>query len=141
MRNLRFCFIITIFSIFALANVWGAGGVKIIVNSSVSTVSISAADIKSIFLQEKNSLGSSSVEPVLLKSGPTHEAFLKRFVGKTDSTLLTFYRSLAFTGKGSMPKALDSDADVIAYVAKTKGAIGYISDSSRAEGVKTLEVK
>jgi hypothetical protein len=141
MRNLRFCFIIMIFSIFALANVWGAGGVKIIVNSSVSTVSISAADIKSIFLQEKNSLGSSSVEPVLLKSGPTHEAFLKRFVGKTDSTLLTFYRSLAFTGKGSMPQAFNSDADVIAYVAKTKGAIGYISDSSRAEGVKTLEVK
>jgi ABC-type phosphate transport system substrate-binding protein len=141
MRNLRFCFIIMIFSIFALANVGGAGGVKIIVNSSVSAVSISADDIKSIYLQEKNSLGSSSVEPVLLKSGPTHEAFLKRFVSKTNSTLLTFYRSLTFTGKGSMPQAFNSDAEVIAYIAKTKGAIGYISDSSRAEGVKTLEVK
>jgi hypothetical protein len=140
MKNSRFCFIIMVFSIFALANAW-AGGVKIIVNSSVSAVTISADDIKSIFLQEKNSLGSSLVEPVLLKSGPTHEAFLKRFVGKTDSTLLTLYRSLTFTGRGSMPKALDSDADVIAYVAKTKGAIGYISDSSRAAGVKTLEVK
>jgi hypothetical protein len=140
MINLRFCFIIMIFSIFAPANEW-AGGVKIIANSSVSAVSISADDIKSIFLLEKKSLGSNPVEPVLLKSGPTHEAFLKQFVGKTDSTLLTLYRSLTFTGKGSMPKALDSDADVIAYVAKTKSAIGYISDSSRAEGVKTLKVK
>jgi ABC-type phosphate transport system substrate-binding protein len=46
-----------------------------------------------------------------------------------------------FTGKGSMPKTVSSDAEVAAYVAKTKGAIGYVSSGTNAEGTKTLDVK
>jgi ABC-type phosphate transport system substrate-binding protein len=34
-----------------------------------------------------------------------------------------------------------ADAEVVAYVAKTKGAIGYVGGATVAEGVKTLEVK
>ena len=81
------------------------------------------------------------MEPVLEKDGPTHEAFLKEFVGKSDSALETYYRSLVFTGKASMPKTTASDADMVAYVAKTKGAIGYVSGAANTAGVKTLEVK
>jgi ABC-type phosphate transport system substrate-binding protein len=39
-----------------------------------------------------------------------------------------------------MPKTVGSDDEVVAYVAKTKGAIGYVSSSASAAGVKTLEV-
>jgi hypothetical protein len=40
-----------------------------------------------------------------------------------------------------MPRSLDSDADVAAYVAKTRGAIGYVAGSVNAPGTKTLDVK
>jgi len=40
-----------------------------------------------------------------------------------------------------MPKTLASDAEMAEYVAKTKGAIGYVSASATAAGVKVLEVK
>ena len=40
---------------------------------------------------------------MLAKDGAAHEAFLKD-LGKTESGLSTYYRSLVFTGKGSMPK-------------------------------------
>jgi ABC-type phosphate transport system substrate-binding protein len=66
---------------------------------------------------------------------------VKEYLGKTDTALQTYYRSLVFTGKASMPKMLGSDAEVAAFVAKTKGAIGYVSASAGASGVKTLEVK
>ena len=119
-----------------------AAGVKIIANNSVSASSISADELKSVFLQEKNSLSDGShVEPVLEKGGPAHEAFLKQYLDKNDAALQTYYRSLVFTGKGSMPKAVGSDAEVMAYVAKTKGAIGYVSADAAADGVKTLDVK
>ncbi|MFI5101878.1 MAG: hypothetical protein ACHP9V_00760 [Terriglobales bacterium] len=119
-----------------------AGSVKIIANSSIKSDTISVDDLKGVFLEEKNSLSDGSrVEPVLEKGGPAHEAFVKEYLGKNDSALQTYYRSLVFTGKGSMPKAVGSDADVVSYVAKTKGAIGYISSGANAEGVKTLEVK
>jgi hypothetical protein len=46
-----------------------------------------------------------------------------------------------FTGKGSLPKTLSSDAEMVKYVSKTKGAIGYVSAASSTDGVKVLEVK
>ena len=119
-----------------------AGDVKMIANSSVGVSAVSADEIKAVFLATKSSLSDGShVEPVLEKDGPAHEAFLKEFVGKTDAAFETYYRSLVFTGKASMPKTTASDADMVAYVARTKGAIGYVSASAVTAGVKTLEVK
>ena len=115
---------------------------RVIANGTVRASSISADDIKAVFLQEKSSLSDGSrVVPVLAKGGPAHETFVRQYLGKTEDALMTYYRSLVFTGKGLMPKTLASDAEVLAYVAKTKGAIGYISSSAGTEGVKVLEVK
>lgn len=123
------------------ATAWAAD-IKIIANSSVGAASVSPEELKGVFLDTKSSLSDGShVEPVLLKSGAVHEAFLKDYVGKSDSALETYYRSLVFTGKGSMPKAFASEADVVAYVEKTKGAIGYVSAATPTGGTKVLEVK
>jgi len=118
-----------------------AADVKVIANPSVSATSVSSGDIQSVFLLDKDSLGGSHVQPVLVKGGAAHEAFLKEYLGKNDSALQAFYRSLVFTGKASMPKSVANDAEVVAYVAKTKGAVGYVSAAASTEGVKTLEVK
>jgi hypothetical protein len=118
-----------------------AAEIKIIANPSVTAGSVSAGDIKDVFLLDKDSLAGGHVEPVVSKGGPAHDAFLKEYVGKTDGALQALYRSLVFTGKASMPKALASDAEVVAYVAKTKGAIGYVSGDASSAGVKVLTVK
>jgi ABC-type phosphate transport system substrate-binding protein len=125
-----------------LAQTAWAGDVKVIANPSVGPSSVSADELKGVFLATKTTLGDGShVEPVLGKGGPTHEAFVKEYLGKTDAALQTYYRSLVFTGKASMPKTLAADAEVVAYVAKTKGAIGYVGAGASLAGVKTLEVK
>ena len=119
-----------------------AADIKVIANSSVGTSSVSADELKGVFLATKTALSDGShVEPVLEKDGPAHEAFVKEYLGKTDAALQTYYRSLVFTGKASMPKTLGADAEVVAYVAKTKGAIGYVGAEASTAGVKTLEVK
>jgi TonB family protein len=127
--------------ILLLAGAASAQGVKVIANSSVQSESISASDLKSVFLEERSSLpGSGHVEPVLAKGGAAHEAFLKQVLGRSDSDLQMYYRSLVFTGRGSIPRTLDSDEAVVAYVAKTRGAIGYVGTSTNAEGVRTLDL-
>jgi len=118
-----------------------AGEIKVIANSSLTADTISAHDLKSVFLGEKNSLNGAHVEPVLERDGPTHEAFLKEYLRQNDSELQTYYRGLVVTGRGAMPKALGSDAEVVAYVSRTKGAIGYVSAETAAEGVKILTVQ
>jgi len=114
---------------------------KVIANSSVPASSISADELKNVFLLTSTSVGGAHVEPVLAKGGAVHEAFLKEYVGKSGSALSTYYRSLVFTGKALMPKSFASDGEVADYVAKTKGAIGYVSSGAATSDVKTLAVK
>jgi len=55
-------------------------------------------------------------------------------------TTQNYYRTLVFTGTGAMPKMLTSDTEIVAYVARTKGAIGYVEVNSPTEGVKVLTI-
>jgi TonB family protein len=118
-----------------------AGTVRVIANPSIKAEAISASEIKSVFLKERNALRDGThVEPVLSPGGPAHEAFLKEYLGKSADALQNYYSTLVFTGKGAMPKTLHSDEEVVAWVARTRGAIGYVSQTATLDGVKTLAV-
>jgi ABC-type phosphate transport system substrate-binding protein len=120
----------------------GATDVNVIANSDTSISEISSDDLKSIFLLTKKSFADGThAEPVLAKGGAPHEAFLKHYLGKSDDSLTTYYRNVVFTGKGLTPRSFRSDAEVSAYVAKTKGAIGYVGIETKMPGVKTIDVK
>ena len=78
-----------------------ASAVKVIAHSSVKVSQISPDELKGVFLETRTSLADGShVEPVLLKSGDVHDAFVKQYTGKTAAGLENYYRSLVFTGKG-----------------------------------------
>jgi ABC-type phosphate transport system substrate-binding protein len=125
-----------------LAAVAFAADVVIVANPSVKASEISAEELKLVFLGTKTALSDgSAVEPVLAQSGAIHEAFLKSYVGKSDAALRNYYKTLVFTGKGSMPKSFASDAEIVAFVAKTKGAIGYLGAPPTGGGVKRINVK
>ncbi|HYM74679.1 MAG TPA: TonB family protein [Candidatus Dormibacteraeota bacterium] len=126
--------------------VWGARSaraaeVKIISNQSVTADTISAGELKSVFLLQKRALQDGSiVAPVVQKSGATQELFLKEYLDRNPEEVRAYYYGLVYTGKGLMPKELHSDAEVVAYVARTRGAIGYVSSAASSEGVKILAV-
>jgi hypothetical protein len=115
--------------------------VKVIANPSVSASDISAEDFKAVFLAINTTVAGSQVAPVLAKAGRAHDVVLKEYLGKSDATLMTYFRGLVFTGKASMPKVCDSDAEIVAYVARTKGAVGYVGSTVAATGTKTLAIK
>ncbi|MGA6988395.1 MAG: TonB family protein [Terriglobales bacterium] len=118
-----------------------ASDFKVIANSSVKEDTISAEQIKRVYLEEDKALADGvHVVPVLEKDGPVHEAFVRRYLGVSQEDLQAYYRTLLFTGRGSMPKALASDEEVVAYVARTRGAIGYVSGAASTDGVKTLAI-
>jgi len=116
--------------------------VVVIANSSVSANEISRDDLRDLFTGAASSVkGGSNVSPVLLKGGAAHEEFLNLYVGKSDAAFRAGWRSLLFSGQSTMPRTFDSDAEIVEYVARTHGAVGYISRSSSHAGVKTLAVK
>jgi hypothetical protein len=114
----------------------------VIVNNSVKATGASKDEIASVFTGDKSSLGDGSkVTPVTLKGGAANDAFLKEYVGKSDAAFRTAWRSMVFTGQGSMPKSLDSETAMVDYVAATPGAIGYISKETPHDKVKVLALK
>ncbi len=140
-KHSRICFALVALTILLPGYATAVSGVRIIANPSVKADSISAEELKGVFLEERTSLGDGSrVEPVISRGGSAHEIFVKQYLGKTDSDLQTYYRSLVFTGKGSMPKTVGSDTEIAAYVARTRGAIGYVSSETSIQGVKTLAI-
>lgn len=115
--------------------------VKVIANPSVNASEISTEDLKAVFLGTKTTVADSQVAPVLARAGRAHDVVLREYLRKSDTTLMTYYRGLVFTGKASMPKVFDSDADIVAYVARTRGAVGYVGAAVPAAGTKTLAIK
>jgi len=118
-----------------------AADLKIVANPSVKADSISASELRSVFLGERDALSDGShVEPVFERAGAVHATFLREFLKESNESLQSRYGALVFTGKVAMPKSFNSDAEVLAHVAKTRGAIGYVDASASSEGVKALEV-
>ena len=114
----------------------------IIANLAIRTEEISADDLRSVYLGTKTSLEDGTrLKPVLEKGGPAHAAFLKEYLGKSDVALQTYYRSLLFSGKSSMPIMLRSDSEMVAYVARTPDAIGYAQSNALVQGVKILHIR
>jgi hypothetical protein len=127
--------------VFFAAGIVSAADIKVVANPSVKAAQMSADELKRIFLATDTSVEGGHVEPVFEKGGATHEAFLKQYLGKTDAALSIYYRSLVFTGKAFMPKMLGSDAEVLDYVAKTRGAIGYVNAAASTPGTKEIAVR
>lgn len=126
----------------ALVFTAGAGEV-VIAKSTVKT--LKTEDVKSLFLGTlKTWPDGSKVTIVTLKSGDIHENFIKTFTGKSGSQFSNYWKQLVFTGKGSMPNPSATEDELVQFIAKTDGAIGYVSDakvSSLPAGVIVIKVE
>jgi hypothetical protein len=131
------CFVIWVLAL-SVASALPAARLKIIANPQLPISEVTLADLKSIFLLSKTTLNSSRVIPVL--DTATLAQFCGEYLGKTSLALEIYYRSRVFAGVGSMP-ARYSDSATVAYVARTPGAIAYVSDDTVTTGVKTLRVR
>jgi ABC-type phosphate transport system substrate-binding protein len=115
---------------------------KFIANPSVKSNVTSVAELREVFTGATASLKDGSrVIPVTLKGGEAHAEFLKVYVGKSDAAFRATWRTLLFSGEAGMPKLVNSDDEMVDYIARTPGAIGYVSESTKTSGVKVLIVQ
>jgi len=118
------------------------GQVLVIANPDVATTDVSREELRAVFTGASSSLkGGAQVTPVLLKQGPVHDEYLSLYIGKSDTGFRAGWRSILFSGQGIMPRTLSSDAEVVDYVTRTPGAIGYIAAVTPHSGVKILLVR
>ena len=114
----------------------------VITHPGNSASSISQQDLKNIYLGKKSRWDDGSTITVMAqKSGSLTDAFISEAVGKTTQQYFIYWRKIVFTGKGTPPMELDSDAQTRAAVASRPGAIGYIAASALDGSVKALTIQ
>jgi ABC-type phosphate transport system substrate-binding protein len=114
----------------------------VIVNSGNTVASLSTRDVASLFLKKKTQWdGGARVVPVVLPdAAAATAAFDRQVLNRTAAALRAYWQQEIFSGRSVPPAEKASDEDVVAFVQKTPGAIGYISATTAHTGVKVLTV-
>ena len=72
------------------------------------------------------------------ESSSARKEFDSNVLSKSGSQLKAYWSKLIFTGKGSPPKEVSNDADVIDLISKNPSMIGYIDAASLNDTVKSV---
>ena len=113
--------------------------VDVIVHPS-NADALDQATISKIFLGKSSKFpGGSKAVPVALAEGASAaEEFNDKVLGKSSSQLKSYWSKLVFTGKGTPPKEVASDQDVIDLISANPNMIGYVSSGSATGAVKVV---
>jgi ABC-type phosphate transport system substrate-binding protein len=106
-----------------------ADGFVVVTHSGVQGTTISLETLRAIYLKEVIQWGDhTSIRPVDQSShSPIRQAFSERVLGRSLGQLQLFWRNRLAVDRVMPPPIKPSDAEVLAFVARNKGAIGYVS--------------
>ena len=131
--------LITVFTCLTICCASANAEVAVVVHpANANTLDTTA--ISRIFLGKMKEFpdGSQAV-PVtqLSESAPTAE-FNDKVLSKSASQLKAYWSKLVFTGKGTPPKEVESDAAIIDLVSSNPNIIGYVDSSAVTGSVKVI---
>ena len=132
MRSLKLMVAATVLSLASLAT---HAEVVVIVNPKNPAANLSAEQVSALFLGTATTFpdGGAAALADQPESASIRGDFYQKATGRSVAQVKATWARLTFTGKGTPPKELKTDADVKAFVASDPKAIGYV-DSSAVDG-------
>lgn len=132
MKSLAFI-LLTLFSTVSMAEI------AVIVHPSNAS-NLDDSSITRIFLGKAKSFpdGSQAIAVNQSEGSAATNYFNENLVGKSASQLKAYWSKLVFTGKGTPPQEVASDAEVIELVSKNPSLIGYVDAASVDGSVKAI---
>lgn len=79
-----------------------------------------------------------AVQPVEPAATALRAAFCEQVHRKSLNAVKSYWTQLIFSGRDVPPLERTGDAEVLAYVRATRGALGYVSAAADTAGVKVL---
>lgn len=116
---------------------------QIVVNAANPTGSLSKEKLAAYFLKKETRWGDGSKVAVVDRApgAAVRAAFSKSVLAKDVAAVKSYWQRLLFSGKETPPPELDSDREVMDFVAKTPGGIGYVAAGADLQaGVKALRI-
>ena len=117
--------------------------IKIIANTNVTETTVSGKTVEDIFLGKVVQWRDNAViHVVTVKDPKIHHAFLDQYLKKSEAQWNAYWKRLVFTGTGTPPEQAETQQALLEYVAKTKGAVGYMeAEPLTIDTAKIIAVK
>jgi ABC-type phosphate transport system substrate-binding protein len=115
----------------------------VIVHSSNPTAGVERKFLQDVFLKKTTTWPSGDlIRPVdLAPSSPIRRQFTEDVLRRSVEAVRSYWQQRIFSGRDLPPPELDSDEDVVRYVLKYDGAVGYVSSGAPLNGSKVLAVR
>ena len=116
---------------------------RVIIHPSNPATSAERKWVADAFLKKTTTWGSGDIiRPV--DQGPKSTVrikFSEEILHRSVAEVKSYWQQKIFSGGDVPPPELDGDEEVVRYVLKYSGAIGYVSGSAKLNGTKVLAVK
>lgn len=115
----------------------------VIVNAANPVSQLGRAELSAIFMKRTKSWpdGSEIMAVDQPARSALRESFSRSIHEKSGAFVGRYWQRLIFAGRGIPPPEMSSDEEVIAFVAKHRGAVGYVSRAVTLDrGVKVIAV-
>jgi ABC-type phosphate transport system substrate-binding protein len=115
---------------------------QVIVNPNNPSTSADREFVADAFLKKTTSWpNGETIRPVDLGAGSSvRRQFSDEILRRSVAEVKGYWQQRIFSGRDVPPPELDSDDDVVRYVLKYDGAIGYVSGGANLNGAKVLGV-
>jgi hypothetical protein len=116
---------------------------RVIVNPGNALVSVDHQFLLDVFLRRTTQWPDhETVHPVDLPiDSPTRRRFSIDALRRPVDAVKGYWLQVIFSGRGIPPPELDSAEEVVRFVARTAGAIGYVPGLTNIQGTRAISVK
>jgi len=118
-------------------------GYQIILNPRNPVDTVDRQFLEDAFLKRKTSWpGGATIRPVdLAPDAPARRQFSDDMIRRPVDAIRSYWQQRIFAGRELPPPELKTDAEVVGYVMREPGAIGYVSNAAALKGAKLLTVR
>jgi ABC-type phosphate transport system substrate-binding protein len=122
---------------------WASEPYEVITNPSVKEKTLSKSSLRAIFGMRLHTWPDGTAVRVFVMPDdtPLHGAFSKEKLNTFPYQLRSAWDRLVFSGTGQAPDTVSSSEEMLARVASTPGAIGYLPKSKIDGRVNVLQIK
>ena len=118
-------------------------GFRVVVNPANPTASVERRFLVDAFLKKTTRWPhDEQIRPCDLDpESATRRRFSDDVLKRSVAAVKSYWQQMVFSGQNVPPPEFDSDEQVIQFVLRNPGAVGYVSASANIEGAKVLSLR
>lgn len=121
---------------------WAPPSFRVIVHPDLPYSTLERRVVADLFLKKVTRwpTGETALPVDLASDSVVRQRFSEDVLGRSVAAVKSYWQQLIFAGRGVPPPELESEEQVLSFVARHPGSIGYVSGAGGVPGAKVLSV-